>query len=245
MDEELAGLYEKYMAEGGAEGIMRPLPSIHRVVPTDGAAAPDVILPYDDVRALIEKGRAFSVRGCICRVQQDLIGERKCDFPVDCCMMISEFNRPASPGDISKGQALALLDETERIGLVHTTTNVIEGVSYVCNCCGCCCGILRGFNEWGIDEAIARANYYAVIDADTCTGCQVCIGRCQVGALSMKGDVASVDLARCIGCGLCVSGCPASAASLVRKPDAEVCDPPLDYEAWERERLSNRGITGR
>jgi hypothetical protein len=26
----------------------------------------------------------------------------------------------------------------------------VEGVSYGCNCCGCCCVILRGINKFGI-----------------------------------------------------------------------------------------------
>lgn len=30
------------------------------------------------------------------------------------------------------------MDETEKIRLVHTVSNVAEGVFYVCNCCGLC-----------------------------------------------------------------------------------------------------------
>jgi Fe-S-cluster-containing hydrogenase component 2 len=242
MDEEFARLFEQYMEEGGAAGIMKPLPSLHRVLPGQEAIGPDTILPYDDVRAIIEKGKTFRVRGCICRVQQDLLGDRKCDFPLENCIMIYATERPPSPDDISREQALALLDETEKVGLVHTTSNVIDEISYICNCCGCCCGILRGFNEWGIDEAIARANYLAEIDAEKCTGCEICVERCQVGAISMSDGGAVVNLERCIGCGLCVTGCPSDAARLNRKPDAAITDPPPDYDTWERERLRNRGL---
>jgi electron transport complex protein RnfB len=242
MDEELARLFERYMEEGGAAGIMKPLPSLHRVLPGQGAIEPDTILPYDDVRAIIEKGKTFRVRGCICRVQQDLIGGRKCDFPLENCLMIYNSERPAAPDDISMERALEILDETEKAGLVHTTSNVVGELTYICNCCGCCCGILRGFNEWGIDEAIARANYLAAIDAEKCAGCEICVDRCQVGAISMNDGDAVVNLERCIGCGLCVTGCPSDAARLNRKPDADIVDPPGDYETWERERLRNRGL---
>ena len=242
MDEELARLFERYMEEGGAVGIMKPLPSLHRVLPGHGAIEPETILPYDDVRAIIEKGKTFRVRGCICRVQQDLIGERKCDFPLENCLMIYGSERPPSPDDISMERALEILDETEKVGLVHSTSNVINELTYICNCCGCCCGILRGFNEWGIDEAIARANYLAAIDPEKCTGCEICIDRCQVGAISMNDGDAVVNLERCIGCGLCVTGCPSDAARLNRKPDADIVNPPGDYETWERERLRNRGL---
>ena len=57
------------------------------------------------------------------------------------------------------GQALAALDEAERVGLVHTVSNVASGIGYVCNCCGCCCGLLRGINDWGVEHSVAQANY--------------------------------------------------------------------------------------
>jgi len=38
MDHEMAHLIEHYMADGGAAGIMRPDPAIHRVVPAQSAA---------------------------------------------------------------------------------------------------------------------------------------------------------------------------------------------------------------
>jgi NAD-dependent dihydropyrimidine dehydrogenase PreA subunit len=242
MDEEMARLYERYLDEGGAEGIMKPLPALHRVLPGINAVEPDQILPYDDVKALIEKGKTFRLRGCICRVQQDLVGDRKCDFPLENCLIIYGSERPPSPDDISREQALAILDETERIGLVHTTANVMNEIDYVCNCCGCCCAILRGFNEWGIDEAIARANYLAEADPETCTACEICVERCQVAAIRMEDGAARVNPERCIGCGLCVTGCPSDAIELRRKPEADMVEPPVDYGTWERERLRNRGL---
>ena len=73
---------------------------------------------------------------------------------------------------------------TEQVGLVHTVSNVTEGVGYVCNCCGCCCGILRGITDWGIADSVAYANYYAVIEPEFCADCGTCIERCHVGAIS-------------------------------------------------------------
>jgi electron transport complex protein RnfB len=242
MDEELAELFERYMNEGGAAGIMKPLPALHRVVPGRRSVDPEAVLPYEDVRAIIESGKSFNVRGCICRVQQDLMGSRKCSFPLENCIMVYGYERAPSPDEISMERALEILDETERLGLVHTTSNVIEGITYICNCCGCCCGILRGFNEWGIDEAIAGSSYFAVIDEDKCTACEICVERCQVGAIALTDGSAAVDLDRCIGCGLCVSGCPSDAAALKRKPDSKVRRPPRDFGAWENQRLRNRGI---
>ena len=68
------------------------------------------------------------------------------------------------------------------IGLVHIVSNVMRVVGYVCNCCGCCCGILRGINVYGIENSVAQANYFAVIDPE-CLGCGTCVLRCQVHAI--------------------------------------------------------------
>jgi ferredoxin len=241
MDHEFAHLVEEYLHEGGMEGLMQPLPSIHRVVPAQSAVKSEWILPYDDVRAIINSSKSFGVRECICRKQQDYVG-RKCDFPLDICLNFSSRERSPRPGDISKEEALALLEKAEEIGLVHTVSNVMEGLSYVCNCCGCCCGILRGVAEFGYENSVAQANYYGVIDEGECIGCGVCENRCQVKAISIVDGLAVIDKEKCIGCGLCVTGCPTDAAGIVLKPEDERVDPPVDFSAWEEERLRNRGL---
>jgi len=242
MDHELAHLVEAYFRDGGAAGIMAAEPALHRVIPAQAAVKSEWVLPYDDVRAILLAAKTFHVRDCICRTQQDHLG-RKCNFPLDNCLSFSAFERPAVPGDISREDALALLDRTEALGLVHTVSNVIEGVGYVCNCCGCCCAILRSINEWGIENSVASANYYAEIDPEICAGCGDCINRCQVHAISEGEGVSVVDQTRCIGCGLCVTGCSNEAAQLRRKMDGEIIHPPVNFAAWEQARLHNRELS--
>jgi NAD-dependent dihydropyrimidine dehydrogenase PreA subunit len=242
MDHELAHLVEDYLANGGAAGIMKPQPALHRVIPAQKAVKSEWILPYDDVRQILLSAKSFGLRDCICRVQQDHIGHRRCDFPLRTCLFFSPFERPPTPLDVSSKEALEFLDKAEEIGLVHTVSNVMKGVGYVCNCCGCCCGIIRGINDFGIENSVAQANYFAVIDPDECLGCGTCIERCQVHAISEKDGVSVVDRKRCIGCGLCATGCPNNVARLERKTDAEVVHPPVDFATWGRERLLNRGL---
>jgi len=241
LDHELAHLVEQYMAEGGAAGIMRPQPAIHRVVPAQSAVKSEWILPYDDVRAILLASNRFQVRDCICRKERSLLGH-PCTLPMRTCLSFSSLEGTPSPDDISQAEALALLDQAEEVGLVHTVSNVIKGVGYICNCCGCCCGVLRGITEYGIENSVARAGYYAVIDPEECLGCGTCIVRCQVGAISEQDGVSVVDRERCIGCGLCVTGCPNDVARLQRRPEAEIVPPPLDFAAWEQARLVNRGL---
>ena len=241
MDHELAHLHEQYWNEGGAEGIMRPEPALLRVVPAQQALKPEVILPYDDIKSLILQAKWFNLIDCICRKQQDLLSTRKCDFLLKACLTFSTADRPMRRHNITQQEALKLLDQVEEIGLVHSVSNVARGIFYVCNCCGCCCGILRGINQFGIKHSVARANYYAVVDPEQCNSCGICEDRCQVNACSVT-DIATIDLTKCIGCGLCVTGCPIEAVTLKLRPDAEIIPPPDNYKAWEEQRLHNRGL---
>jgi electron transport complex protein RnfB len=243
MDHEFAHLFEEYMAEGGARGIMKPFPALHRVVPARSAVKTEWVLPYDDVKAMLENAVSFQVRDCVCRKQQELLGSRKCNFPMRMCVNFTTFQRPQHTDTISKEKALDILDEAEQVGLVHTVSNIMKGMYYVCNCCGCCCGILRGINDWGVAESVAHVNYYAKINKDECTGCGVCIERCQINAIREEDGTAVVGLEKCIGCGLCVTGCSVDAVQLVKKRDAEIVHPPEDFVAWEKERLRTRGLS--
>ncbi len=245
MDHEMAHLFEEYLDQGGAE-IMRPQPAIHRVVPARSAVKTEWILPYDKLREIMMSCNTFRVRDCICRLQQDLEGTRKCSFPLHVELIFykgPEPSGPPVPPYVTREEALQILDETEETGLVHTVCNVAEGIIYVCNCCGCCCGILRGITEFGIENSVAAANYYAVIDPDKCQSCETCITRCQVNAIYVNEEQISViDRAKCIGCGLCVTGCQYDAARLEKKPEKEIVHPPKDFATWEHERLINRGL---
>jgi electron transport complex protein RnfB len=240
IDHELAHLVEDYFHTGGIN-IMSYQPALHRVVPAQNSVKSEWILPYDDVRSLILSAKVFNVNDCICRQQQKELGHA-CDYPSRYCLNFSQVDRLARPGDISQQEALEILDRTEEIGLVHTVANVVEGVFYVCNCCGCCCGILRAITEFGLQDSVASANYIAVIDPILCAGCGTCIQRCQVKAISDQDGISVVQRDHCIGCGLCVTGCPNDAARLERKPDSELIHPPLDYDHWEQQRLENRHL---
>jgi electron transport complex protein RnfB len=241
MDHELVHLIEEYFANGGAVGIMKPQPALHRMIPAQKAVKSEWILPYDDVKAVLLSSKSFGLRDCICQVQQKHIGHT-CEFPLRTCLFFSALESSLHQYTISKEEALAFLDKAEEIGLVHTVSNVMKGIGYVCNCCGCCCGILRGIIDRGIDNSVAYANYYAIIDPQECLDCGTCRRRCQVQAISEENGVSVVNRKKCIGCGLCATRCPNGAARLQKKPDNEIVNPPLDFETWEHQRLHNRAL---
>jgi len=57
----------------------------------------------------------------------------------------------------------------------------------------------------------------AEIMQDKCIACQICIGVCPVGAISMEGNTVKINPEACIGCGKCRDVCPVSAV-LFKRP---------------------------
>ena len=110
--------------------------------------------------------------------------------------------------------------KAEEDGLVHHSSNHLGQKIFICNCCGCCCKALGHITKHRNPDAIAKSNYYAAVDEESCTACETCVERCQVGAIEMEDDIAIINQSACIGCGLCVSTCPAESISMARKtPD--------------------------
>jgi electron transport complex protein RnfB len=246
MDAEMALLFEQYVQETEG-GLACHAPSVHRVVPVEEAIPFELeIFPYERATQIVEQAKAWAVRDCICRVQQRLVG-RGCDRPLENCLVFAPVEGAFDHSDvdraITKEEALQVLRETEEAGLVHTTGNYRGQHSYICNCCTCCCGILRGVAEFGIPTAVARSEFRATVDAGVCVGCGDCVARCQFGALSVPEDVSVVDHIRCVGCGLCVSSCPTGALGLERRSEQEIVVPPADLDEWMAQRAQERGIS--
>ena len=247
MDVEMATLFEQYYQEAFGGGIAGDTPSLMRVIPVEEAIPFNLeIFPYERASELLESAQAWGVRDCICRVQQRLIG-KECDYPVEICLVFAPvegaFDHSEVDRAITQEESLRLLREAEELGLVHSTGNYRDGRNYICNCCTCCCGILRGVAEFGIPTAITHSDFYAVVDAEACIGCGDCVERCSFGALSAPDDICGVDYARCVGCGVCAVACSTGSLHLERRPEGEVPAPPTDIKAWMAQRAEERGIS--
>ncbi len=138
-------------------------------------------------------------------------------------------------------EALATLQVAAEAGLVHSVSNDQRGSSYICNCCTCSCGILRGISELGIANAVAHSAFINTVEEDLCIACEDCLEFCQFEALSME-FTAQVDQLRCVGCGVCVQACPEGALSLARRPEQEIDPVPLSKSDWMEQRAAMRGL---
>jgi electron transport complex protein RnfB len=113
------------------------------------------------------------------------------------------------------------LSRAEDAGLVRNSLNVEKGNQFVCNCCGCCCAILRSLTQHNKPNAVVKADYRLTTDRGKCTGCGTCVERCHFRAVSVEDGKSRLNHDRCVGCGVCILTCPTEARSLVRKHPEE------------------------
>ncbi len=60
------------------------------------------------------------------------------------------------------------------------------------------------------DSSTVEPSSY-VVDAEVCIGCNICVRKCPVGAITMKDGKAIIDSTKCISCGICADVCPVKA----------------------------------
>ncbi len=246
IDKELSDLFEDYSpALLGTLGTYAP--ALMRVVPINvELKAQQTVLAYEDVKKMLGQAKAIQVHDCICVKERATQGHR-CKHPVERCFAFSNhdgaFDKYSYGRLISNREALDIMAQCEQDGLVHSTYNVQNGQMFVCNCCSCCCGIIRGMKEFNAPYLMAKSNFVARIDQDKCAVCGVCKDeRCPMEAIAEKDGLYEVQPERCIGCGVCTPTCPSEAIELHRKPESEQGLPPENVIDWYGKRAASRGI---
>jgi NAD-dependent dihydropyrimidine dehydrogenase PreA subunit len=222
-DEQFFALWKEYCdtewidaSEAAAKEL--PTPGM-RVIPIDTTIAPEhEVLPFEDVRDIVDKAKTLAVVPCPCR-----LSAQKCDKPKEVCMQINrgaEYAIERGTGrQITKEEAIRILRESQAAGLVHMTTNTKHADHVICNCCGCCCIMIPVLVQRGVGM-LGPSRYLAAVDAQTCTACGACEDVCPFKAITMD-DVAVVHADKCFGCGVCAVACPVGAVTLspVRTPE--------------------------
>lgn len=190
------------------------------------------VLRFDEAAEHIKNAGRGSLGKCYCRHEAWHLG-KNCSAPIDdICMSLGNasdflveqgFARRASVDEL-----LGALKRAEDLGLVHIGDNVLEQTTFICNCCGCCCGFLEGITKHHLKHAVTTTNYIAKVDHDECNGCEVCVDHCQIKAIKMEGDYPMVDEGFCIGCGVCAHFCPSGAMRMEEREKKVI--PPKNFK---------------
>lgn len=208
---------------------------VMRVITVDRTIkAGNYIHTYDQVKSYIESYEPLAVSTCYCRHQARLIDENShCGVPDEVCLQLgrgAQFVIDRGMGrKVTKEEAMEILDQSEKAGLVHCTNNRQE-IDFLCNCCACHCIILQDALAHPKPGLAMNSGFQPLWNSELCTACETCIERCPMDAVSMgKDDVPQANLERCIGCGVCATGCPEEAIEIEERTGIAV--PPLDNKA--------------
>jgi len=223
---KLAELSYKYLVDEewykNFEG--SPNTPLSRIIPVQEAIQPSQeVLPFERVEEIIKSARVLSLQKCACRTRLDFLGIRKCNHPLESCIGVNQgaqyFIDRGHAREISKEEALKLLKELNKLGLVHTTENYGEGNhTLICNCCACCCNLLGGITRWNNPRAVAAANFISTVkNIENCTQCGTCQEKCPFKAITLNQTGPEINSQRCMGCGVCVVNCPSDVLELKRE----------------------------
>ncbi len=180
----------------------------------------------DSFEEILRLSSVVAVEHCPCK---RLVRDRTCHSPTEVCIIcdrLAEHNlRRGAARVISVEEAVAIHDMATEFGMLCMGQGTGAQPTMICHCHWCCCDYIAPaiMMNFSLAKRINPSCYQAVVDPEKCTGCQICLTRCQFGAIQMKRYPregrqerlkAWVDPEKCVGCGLCVIKCPAEARSM-------------------------------
>jgi Na+-translocating ferredoxin:NAD+ oxidoreductase RNF subunit RnfB len=193
-----------------------------RVFVHEDMLAPDyslTVLDYERASQVVNIASHISVGLCYCRHKMEHVGQA-CSAPQDICMTFNgvaeSLTRAGYARAVEPSECLDLLAQAREHNLVQFGENVQQGVSFICNCCGCCCEAMIAARRFGLLHPIHTTNYLPVVKDETCSGCGKCVSACPVEAMSLvstndpfhpKKMKAHVNTDVCLGCGVCTRTC--------------------------------------
>lgn len=189
-----------------------PLEGITQMVPPGGAGVGMHVIPVEKAISMenqamdIEKlsywlskyeGK-IGVGRCSCRASRKVLGEGCADDDFGWCIGVGDFAdycRETGKGhDITKEEALAILQRAEDNGFVHQITN-IDGdnkIFGICNCNVNICNALRTSQLFNTPN-MSRSAYVAHVDKDKCVACGRCVEYCPAGATRLGQKLCQKD----------------------------------------------------
>jgi len=191
------------------------------------------ILEYEKASHIIKTASHIGISICYCRHKMQHLG-KACNAPMDICMTFNNVanslikHNYARRVDVS--ECMDLLQKAYEHNLVQCGENVKNDVSFICNCCSCCCEFLVAAKKFGIIHPVQTTSFIPEIDDSACTGCGKCINACPVNAIeyipidhqvntNIRNKKVKINTEICLGCGICVRECPNNSITLEKRKE--------------------------
>ena len=170
-----------------------------RVIPVESALEGiEGVSDYERISHYLDKYDRLSVSPCACRASRASLGDGCGHLEEDMCAQMGRgaehYIRTGRAREITREQALEIIQRAEENGLMHDMVNIEEpGESAaICNCCACACFGLRVGLMFGARDAL-RSNYVAEVDEAKCVACGQCVENCQTNALKLGQKRCATD----------------------------------------------------
>lgn len=120
------------------------------------------VMDYERASEVIRTASHIGIGTCYCRHKMAHLG-KACGAPMDVCMTFNgtagSLIRHGVARRVDVAEGMDLRDQAVAHNLVQFGENVREQVSFICNCCGCCCEAMLAAKRFAVLSPIATTNY--------------------------------------------------------------------------------------